>query len=267
MITEDINDLKTIQRLVLPGICKVFAMPKDMVLDMPNRKLLLKKPGTDIDFISLNSLSLKPEAQWLDISIENELNTELKEKDNASSQNKYFQYEMPFTMPGDDIERARVIQTFDKREFILAIFQANKVWRLLGNKFKACTFTSELATGMQTKHGSINDMFFAFESKDRAPYIKEPIGDLDLYIDFFSDNEDGTFSIDFPLINATGTISVDVQLWNGKNWISIGTLTGITNGFRTETFTYSFAESGTYIIRLKTSTNQYSSPYEVSVTL
>lgn len=267
MITEDINDLKTIQRLVLPGLCKIFAMPKDMVLDMPNQKSMLMKSGTDVDFISLNSLSLKPQAYWLDITNENQLNTELKEKDNSSSQNKSFHYELPIMMPGDDSERARVIQTYDKREFILAIFQANKVWRLVGNRVKACVFKSELSTGMQTKNGSINDMLFSFDSRDRAPYIKEPVQDLDIFIDFFTNYTDGTCEVDFQLVNATGSISVDIQIWNGKNWNTLATMTGITNGFRTETITYTFTVGGTFIFRLKTSTNQYSPPYETLVTI
>lgn len=267
MIQENITDLKNLWKLINTGICKVYAMPKHMVLDMPNKKSILKSLNVNADFISMNSLSLHPLAIWLEVSNDNHFSTDFIETDKSSIQNKSFTYELPFIIPGDDFTtRGKIIELYDKREFILAIKESSKDWRLVGTNIRGCDFNSAMSSGTQLKYGNKKTCGFYFESGKRAYYLKDPKADLDIYFDSVSIYPSSDEIEPGFIVNGTAVpIDCTLQYWLNNEWVNIDSLLGCTDGYQSPVFTYILPASGTFYFRIKTSTGQYSNTYKLIV--
>lgn len=185
MYSEQLSDLNHTTPIVKPGLVSVQAIPKDSVTYIRGLPDILSQTNSEAYplqdytsgtpfYIPNNYIAFASGATWLNISKDFAVQMEMVETKKANVQLDTYQYKILFDLPNDDYAtRGKLIQTFQRREWILIVKEITGASRLIGSLSRGADFSSQLATGDALK-GAANKFTCAFTwetSPDPAFYI------------------------------------------------------------------------------------------------
>lgn len=149
----------------IPGICEVFAVPKEGITAMYDLNQILITGDYPMDGSTLVISELYAICANYGVSMQ------LAETEKDTVQGKVFTYKLTFDINNDDYAtRGKIIQAYDRREWILVISERSGPSRVLGSLARGADFSAQLNTGSVMKGENMFACGFTWQSGERSFY-------------------------------------------------------------------------------------------------
>lgn len=183
MLQSSLTSLLHTYNINKRGLCAVIGVPKEGVESMPDVKSIMRLASgeTNCDFF-FEEIVLKDGFSWLDMSQLFNVNMEMEETEDKSTQGSVFNYEVALSVPNDDFSRGKVFRAYQNREFILVVKERTDAWRVIGSLERGARFTRELKTGTVRKDSNKYTCAFTWQVGEQPAYYTEAFP-RDFYFD------------------------------------------------------------------------------------